>query len=277
MEPIVRTSNAAYLQSCQFLHLPFQLKEHTTLNEKFQVHHDFVLSAGDMPAVRYVCIGNGGHRFTTGADGVAMPEPVQHKPRHAALYNHIPFVIRPLDDDLVPAVRANYRIRRIEEIDGIRYACYYMRVLDKSSTIPQLELREVDGSTITSSPYVPTITDLNPTPPPIDPGGVIVTSGNYIACTSKIPFIMDAWEINELISACEIKFGDPRYAIISEIGICSGLDKNVTGEFSGIMTGYVDAVAAQIMSFISVFYTAQFSTTGLSITFDIGNVEPLLF
>jgi len=277
MEPIVRTIHGAYLQTCQILNLPFVAKAHSTLNEKFLVHQDIELTQTEMPYVHYVAIGNGGHRFTTGADGISKPDPVQHLPKHGSLYNHLPFILRPLDNDLTAAQRSRYRMRRIEEHNGVRHAAYYLRVLDLSNTVPQLELREVDAATITTTPYVSTITDLNPTPPAVEPGMVLTTTGNYIAATAKVYFSLDEWEINEFLAACNIVYGDDRYGIISEVALCSGVDRSVTGEFSNMVSGYIDAVAVQVTSFLNVFHAAKFTNTGITLTLDIGSVEPLLF
>lgn len=277
MEPIVRTIHGAYLQTCQILKLPFIVKPHTTLNEKFMIHEGVTISDVEIPHVQYVAIGNGGHRFTTGADGISKPDLVQHLPKHGSLYNHLPFVVRPLDNDLTGAERARYRLRRIEEHNGVRHAVYYLRVLDFTSTIPQMELREISEATISTTPFVPTISDLNPTPPAIDPGMVLTSTGDYIAATAKVHFSMDEWEIAELLSACTIIYGDDRYAIISEIGLCSGVDRTLTGEFNGVTSGYIDSVATQVVSFLSVLHVAKFTNTGFTMTLDIGSVEPLLF
>lgn len=277
MIPSVRTIHGGYLQSCQLLGLPFSIKANTTLNEKFQIHTDVNLGETDMPRLRYIAIGNGGHAFSTGADGIPTLDPIQHRPKSGSLYNHLPFILRPLDADLTAVERRNYRLRRIETINNIRYAAYYLRVLDMSQTSPQMELREVTDGVISTVPYVPTISDLNPVAPPLTPNGVMTTTGSYIATTAKVQYVMTQWEVEELLAACVIKYGSDKYAIISELALCSGIDRTVAGEFNGASTGYVDAVAVQCCSFMNVGYIAKFSNSGLDIVLDVGSVEPLLF
>lgn len=277
MEPIVRTIHGAYLQTVQLLGLPFIVKPNSTLNEKFQVHSDVNLGDTDMPRMRYIAIGNGGHAFNTSADGIPTPSSVQHLPRHGSLYNHLPFILRPLSDDLTAVERSKYRMRKIEEINGVRYAAYYLKTIDVSQTLPQIELRDITNGVITSVPFEPTITDLNPLPPNFINNGIVTTTGTYIAATAKVPFTMDEWEVNEFASACNIKYGDDRYAIISEIALCSGIDRPVSGEFNNVVSGYIDVVVAQVVSFLNVFYTAKFSNNGIDVMFDVGSVEPLLF
>lgn len=276
MEQIVPTIHGAYLQTCQYMKRTFVVENHTTLNEKFGLHDTIALAGTDMPFMQYVAIGNGGHEFSTGTDGIPLINSIQHLPTDAALYNHLPFVLRALDNDLTPAERAGYRMRVIETYEGVRYAAYYLKVLDLSTTVPQKELREVNEGIITTTPFASSVGNLNPTPPVITPGGVLTTSGNSVAVTSKVAFDMDTWEIEELLNASVVKYGDDRYAIISEIALVSGLDKVVSGDFNGTISSYTDVIAAQICAFMSSIYPAKYSTAGINTLLDIGAVEALL-
>lgn len=277
MDQIVQTVYGSYLQTCQYLKLPFVPKEHSTLNEKFQCNDDIALLATDMPHLKYVAIGNKGHQYSTGADGVPLINILPHQPTDAALYGHLPFVLRPMDNDLTPAERVNYRMRVIEEYDGVRYAAYYLRKLDFSTTVPQMEHREIDNGYINTTPFNPSVSNLNPVPPVLPPNGVLVSTGHAVAVTAKLPFSMSPWEINELLAACLIKYGDDRYAVITEIALVSGVDKTVNGEFAGVVTGYTDAIAAQVCAHIAASYAAKYCNTGIDVLLDIGAVNPLLF
>jgi hypothetical protein len=276
MESIVRTVYGAELQTTQLLNLPLILKQYSTLNEKFSIHNDVAIADTDQPSVKYVTIGNGGHRMVMGASNISRPEPVQHTARDAALYNHLPFVLRLPNDDLTALERTKYRLRRLETHDGTVYVAYYLKVLDLSATVPQLELRTVADGVTTSTDFSPTIADLNPTPPALNPGGVLITTGDYIAATAKVPFILSTSDIDELLNVCNIIYSDDNYAMISEIGLCSGVDRAVVGDFNGVSTGYTDAIGVQIVSFINAFFAVKFSNNGVNILFDIGNSEPLL-
>lgn len=278
MEQIVPTVYGSYLQTCQYMKLPFQVADHTTLNEKFQCHADEVLAGTDMPFMQYVAIGNRGHRFTTGADGVPLIDLVQHQPTDGSLYGHLPFILRPLDGDLQASERARYRMRVVEIHGGVRHAAYYLKRINYTETIAQMEHREINNGSVITTPFVPTVSNLNPTPPPINPGGVLVSTGDAVAVTAKVPFTMDAWEINEFLNAVNIIHGDDRYAMITEIALCSGLDKTVTGEFNGNPAmGYTDAIAVQVCAFISSTYAAKYTNSGINVLLDVGAVNPLLF
>lgn len=276
MERIVRTVYGAYLQTCQLLNLPVILKPNSTLNEKFNIHTNIAIADSDRPAMLYVGIGNGGHRMVVGSNGIGKPEIIQHTPRHAALYNQLPFILRLPSEDLTPVERAKYRLRRLETHDGITYVAYYLKKLDMTNTVPQLELRTVTDGVTNSTVFSPTIADLNPTPPAINPGGVLTTTGDYIAATGKVPFTMDANEVAEFLNVANIIYGDEGYAMISEIALCSGVDRTVVGDFNGSSSGYTDSIGVQIMNFIGQFVHVPSNNSGIDIEFDVGSVEPLL-
>lgn len=276
MEHIVRTVYGAYLQTCQLLGVPMVLKPNSTLNEKFNIHTNISIADSDKPSMRYVTIGNGGHRMVTGTNGIGRPEVIQHTPRNAALYNHLPFILRLPHDDLAPIERAKYRLRRLETHDGVTYVAYYLKLLNMTNTVPQLELRTVVDNITTATVFNPTIADLNPTPPALNSGGVLTTTGDYIAATGKVPFTMVSNEIDEFLNVANIIYGDDGYAMISEIGLCSGVDRTVMGDFNGASIGYTDAVGVQIINFISKFIHAPSNNAGINIEFDVGSVEPLL-
>ena len=276
MQDSVRTVYSAYLQTCQYLQIPPVIKPYSTLNEKFSIHETVAVADGDVLGLNYACIGNGGHRFAIGTNNVFKPEIVQHRPNDAALYSHLPFVLRLPAQDLTAAERSNYRLRRVETHDGVSYIAYYAKVLDKSSTIPQMELRSVTDGVVTSTPFIPSVANLNPTPPAINSSGVLTPTGDYVAATGKVPFILDANDIAELLNVCNIIYGDPNYAIVSEIALCTGVDKTVTGDFNGVSSSYVDAIGMQVANFTNAMLAANFNSDGYELLIDIGSLEPLL-
>jgi hypothetical protein len=276
MQSTVRTVYAAYLQTCQLLGLPIVLKPNSTLNEKFNIHSNISIADSDRPSMKYLSIGIGGHRMVTGTNGIGRPEVVQHSPRNAALYSHLPFVLRLPNDDLLANERAKYRLRRLESHDGTVYVAYYLKVLDMTATLPQLELRTVVDNITTATEFNPTLADLNPTPPAINSSGVLTTTGDYIAATGKVPFVMTADEITELLNVANIIYGDEGYAMISEFALCSGVDRTVIGDFNGTSVAYTDAIGVQVLNFVSQFIHVPSNNNGINIELDVGSVEPLL-
>lgn len=282
MEQIVRTVYGAYLQTVQLMDLNFSLMPHTSLNEKFGINQNATLPQGAVPTLNYAAIGNGGHQMVIGANNISVPEPLQHLPTDAALYNQLPFVLRLPTNDLTAAQQANYRLRKNVSYNGRAYIAYYLKSLNLSQTaasintnVPQLMYKTVQNGTVTSTPFTPTTANLNPTPPTTTTAGAVSTTGNYVSASSQVPFVLDNFDLTEYSNVANIIYGDPAYAIISEIALCSGLDQPATGTFNGVAQNYTDAVAVQIMNFISTFYPVQFMQDNINILFDVGAVEPL--
>lgn len=275
-ESIVRTVYGAHLQTCQLMGIPFTVPTSSTLNEKFNISTG-VLTSSDMPRMRYVAIGNGGHRMkATGSGSLQVPEPIQHRTTDAALYSHIPFALRPVADDLSPAVRARYALRRAETHNGDNYFAYYLRRMDLTSVTSQMEYKAVTAGGITTTIFQPDSDNLSPVPPVINSGGTVVTSGDYVTASARVSFILDVTDVQEILRACEVIYGSEDYGIISEIALCSGVDKMVQSFDAGGGTfNFNDVMAAQIVSHISSFHALRFTSNGVNTLFDVGATEPL--
>lgn len=277
MDNNVRSIYGAYLQTCALLGLNVDIKPNSTLNQKFDLFPNEIFNSGETPTVKYLTIGNGGHTASMGVDGLPLINPVPHSPRHAALYNHLPFIIREVGEDLTPGERLLYRLRVPRTIDGVNYMCYYAKVLDMSMVEPKIELRNNTDGIITATDFTPSLADLNPVKPVIPVNGNITSTGNYLASTAKIEFVMNEAEITELLNACNIIYGSDNYAFISEIGLCSGVDRSLMGNFGGPPSAYTEAVGVQIMNFISTAIPAYALSTSITQTIDVGSTSPLLF
>lgn len=277
MDNNVRSIYGAYLQTCALLGLNVDIKPNSTLNQKFDLFPNEIFNSGETPTVKYLTIGNGGHTASMGVDGLPLINPVPHSPRHAALYNHLPFIIREVGEDLTPGERLLYRLRVPRTIDGVNYMCYYAKVLDLSLVEPKIELRNNTDGIITATDFTPSLADLNPVKPVIPVNGNITSTGNYLASTAKIEFVMNEAEITELLNACNIIYGSDNYAFISEIGLCSGVDRTLMGNFGGPPSAYTEAVGVQIMNFISTAIPAYALSTSITQTIDVGSTSPLLF
>jgi hypothetical protein len=276
VENTIPTIYGIHLQNALALQKPLSILAHSTLNERLNIYPNEVIGDGEFPVVRYITIGDGGLRVTTGSDNKPVLKTVPHINTHAGLYNHLPFILRRPNNDLSPTQRNNYRLRRLETHDGTSYVAYYLKKLDLSTVTPSVELRTVTNGVVTSSPYVPSLADLNPTAPNLQPGGVVQTSGNYVAATSKVPLTLLQFDIDEFLEVCNIIYGDTDRAIISEMGLCSGVDRTLVGDFNGTSSGYTECVAVQIVNHIATNIPVKSINSRVDMNFDIGNVEPLL-
>lgn len=276
MENITRTLYGSYLQSCTLLGLPFDVKPNTTLNQKFSVQASTLPSADQLPKVRYFGIGLGGHRFAVGANGVHKPQTVQHEATDAALYSHLPFVLRALDNDLTTAQAAKYAMRRLETHDGIQYAAYYLKRIDLTGVTPDMQVVSVVDGTSTVTPFVPSAANLNPTPPDLDSSGVNVVTGEYAAAQAVVDISLDEDDVAELINVAKVLYNDEEMAMVSEVALVSGVDKVVTSPAAaGATINFNEVIAAQVVTHINTFFTFKSSSTGANLILDVGATEPL--
>ncbi len=276
MELIIRTAMAGHLQTAKLLNRPFTVLENSTLNKKFNLFPAELPSTNEYPSLKYIAIGNKGVDYEIGTNNYILTKPIPHLPRHASLYNFIPFVARPLSNDLSSTERALYRMRVITNIAGTDYAMYYLKVLPLDAVIPSVELRTVSNGVITSATFTPDLSDLNPVAPVISNTDLNNPNGDYLVSTAKINFALGATDIQEIMDACNLIYGDPRYAVISEIALCTGVDKIQQGVFGSTTAPYTESIATQIAAFIHQYHALTSNTTGVQISFDLGNSEPLL-
>lgn len=274
MQKITRTIYGAELQLCNLLNNPLIIPANSTLNQKWNLNDSYTLNPGQVPSIKYLCIGQGGHQLIVGANNQSYFQGVQHTARQAALYDHLPFIIRPLANDLSAPDRAKYRMRVIQNIGGTVYVMYYLRVLDLSATQVTLNYNTVTNGVTTTTSFTPTLSDLNPTAPPLSNTGQNITTGDYLSANAIINLELSQDDINELLNVCTILNGDANISLISELGLCSGLDATVNGNFSSGTATYTDAVAVQLTDIINVLIPAMYSN-GENITFNVSNVGPL--
>lgn len=272
---VTRTCYAAYLQTTKYLGLtPFRVIPHTTLNEKYAIEANVTPAAGDIPNVRYLVIGNMGHYTVRGPDGADEVANRIHRANDAALYNGIPFVMRETGSDIPADRRDMYCLRTIETVNGKNYIVYYGRRINVTGVQPQLLELEVINGVVTAKPYVPTVDDLNPKPPVISNSGTVIGSNKTVSASAIVKISLSAEEIRDITDAHRIRTGSIRSPIISEMGLCSGVDRRVTAPGQGFQ--YNEVIACQVNVFISTNHPIGYNSSGLDLTFDIGGVEPML-
>jgi hypothetical protein len=278
MENITRTIFGSKLQTCLLMGLPFVMEVNTTLNERFGIQNGIAPGEGIIPTMRYYCIGNGGHTFTVGAGGRTKPEPIQHRGTDAGLYSPIPFVLREIENDLDVVERTRYALRRLETHQSRQYVAYYLKRLELTSVAAGMELINVVDGVSSVTAFVPDSSNLNPTPPLLSSTGVNTVTGEYVSATAKIGLIFSAADIAELLNVGQVIYDDPEMAIISEVGLCSGVNKNVQSPSSGGTTiNFNEAIAVQVVSHINTFKPAAYINNGSEILLDVGATEPLFF
>lgn len=263
--------------------LPFQ-PDVSTAGREVVAAYDPATDTRSMMA-RYLAIGNKGHRGVTGPGNVWSSEPVPHKASDSGLYGQIPFAVReiyPANNDfpIGSEERARYRLRTVLQKDGKLYAGYFLRKLDTTDVTPEMIITTVNGSTITTSFFSPSVYNLHPPVPDSD----VTEDGVYISNTAAITLVLTAAEIQLLKDACNLLYGSPTVAIISEIALVQAVEKPVTGVYptTGIQnvtplpnSGLFDVVGAQVSVHTSTFYPMVYLNDDFPITIDTGISEPL--
>lgn len=276
METVQRSIYAAHLQTCKLLNKPFTVLENSTLNQKFNVYPEEQPPVNVYPNLAYIAIGNKGATYDVGQGSYVLTTPIPHLARHASLYNHIPFILRHATNDLTPGERLLYRMRVPVAVGGENYFAYYLRVFDMSTVVPTVELRNVSDGVITNTPFTPELSDLTPTHPVLTNNNLVTADGDYLVSTAKVVFTLNQQDIVNIREACQILYGDPRYAVINEIAICTGIDKIVSGVLGGTTINYTESTVTQIAAYLSQYHALTSSTAEVKIGLNVGSVEPLL-
>lgn len=276
MEQVTRTVYSAHLNTCKLLNKPFTILPNSTLNQKFNLFANEVPNTNEYPTLGYIGIGNKGASYEVTSSGYVLTTPIPHLARDASLYNFIPFVIRDINNDLSTTERLKYRLRVPITIGSTQYVAYYLRALSLNSVVPGVELRNVNNGVITTNSFTPTLSDLTPTPPDLSNVNLNNPNGDYLVSTAKVTFTLNQDDINNIMDACNLLYGDPRYAVINEIALCTGVDKILSGTFGSVTSNYTDVIASQVAAFISQYHALTSSTTQVEILIDLGSVEPLL-
>src|SRR5690606_15519488 len=138
-------------------------------------------------------------------------------------------ILRELDNDLSVTEREKYALRRMETHNGRNYWAYYLKRLNLNGVSQQLQHTTVQDGVATTVPYIPTSANLNPTAPANYSPDVVSTEGNFLSTSAIITINFTEGDIAELVEVARIMYDNEYMAVISEIGLCSGVDKVVTG------------------------------------------------
>ena len=267
-----RTVWGSYLQAINWPGIGYEMFANSTLNEKFNIQSGVAPDAGERPVMRYMAIGNRGHQYAVEKDGSEVPIPVPHTARHAACYNHIPFVIREVNDDLPAEKRQRYGLRRIETINNRQYVVYYLRRLDFSTAKGSISKLQTKDNATSDAVFDSKSADLSPTPPNIATDGTNVGSDTSYISAVVTKLTLDEFDIEEIIKANYIRTGSNRSPVISEIALCSGIDHQAELQ-SGSGT-YNEVIACQVNMFVYTFQAVSYASKGIDMTIDIGGSEP---
>jgi hypothetical protein len=276
MYETTKTIYHTHLELQRAMQEDFNPLPYSTLNEKFGVADEETVPTGRYPAMEYIAIGRGGHRGRIASDGATLTDILQHDVTDAALFEHLPFVVRPVSEDLTPAERAKYGMRTLVERNGKQYFAYYLKRVNLSQTYPELkEITVLDG-TVSDREYTPTPSQLTPNPLPLSNTQANLASGKHISVTSTLSLSLSATDIQEIMDAVLVLYDDVAYATISEIATVTAHRTPINTTLGGVNVTYDEAIAAQVANFIPANISLQFTTNGIDSLFSLGHTSPYL-
>lgn len=273
---VTRTVYGAAVQTALLLGLPFSFPEYSTINQHLNIQRTTLPAVNERPNLGYYVWGNRGHGMIMGADGIPLNEVVQHRATDAGLFGQLPFVLRPVNQDLTATERARYVLRRQEEHDGVQYYAYYGRRLNKENMTVGIYFTQVQNGVATTTNFTPNQSNLTPAPQQLSNSATNLINADYVAARARMSLAMTESEVAEMLNVAKVIFDDERYAIVSEIGLCTGVDRNINASaFGGGTFQFAEAIGVQIAAHVATYNPLLQTNTGVQIEMDVGVNEPL--
>lgn len=213
-----------------FTNLAYNAMNKTTLNYKYAsapgtISVLNITTPPTTPALAYFGIGTRG--FINQGDYSSVPYPGDA--RMMDLYAPLPIrcVREDEEDTILPVTeRSKYRLRVVKEVNGTRYALYYLKLISFDPTV-SIVGKDTTGK---ETPYTIDESNLSPIPPTINElGGMIDTNLNRIIVRATGICEVTHDEVMEAVNV--LHNGDTNYAKISEIGYYTGCDVKVTEDW----------------------------------------------
>lgn len=276
MEHVTRTAYFSQLQSAMVRGGNYNWLAHSTLNEKFNVMPNERPGAGTYPVLSYIALGRGALGMFAGADGKPDVQIFQHKSTDAALFDHMPFSLRTLDNDLPAERRNRYAMRTRVEYFGIQYWAYWLKRVDFSTSDTDLFLKQTlpDGSVIVTD-FVPDESNLNPVPVDLSNTGTNLLAGFSVLASTIIELPLDTFDINEIRNASLIMKRAAGKATVTEVALCTGAVKQIQAPGNGGTFAFNEAIGVQVASHIQALYPLDYINQSLTDKLELGISEPL--
>lgn len=274
----VRTLWLADLEFFRSLGLPFQPENHSTLNEYFDILHDAPLPENTYPTIKYLAIGRGGHANISGSNGADKSRNMEHDITDATLKEHIPFlvsqIINGVEVGITISQRAGLRMRKVFEKGGKTYVAYYLKVIDIDAARPTKTVFHTENSVTTAVPYEATPAQLAPIMYPPANGETVESTSKHISSSINLSVNLDKDDINNIIEACIVIYGDSEMATISEVALVSGIDANHSnGEGVTNAVTYTELKAAQCCNFTGGRTELNFNSRVVGIDFSLNSTR----
>lgn len=275
-----RTIWGALIQTCQFAHFKIPGIKYISMNERLEILKDSKPPVNQWPFFQYWVIGDKGHiQRIDATDQESYIDEAKHDGDHAAPFRPIPFVMRPEGSDLTEAERRKYILRKKENFNNVDYWCYYgMRIPGITDVVPTVYLTKVQDGDTNTEEYETSNANLYPQQRVIAPDRSVTTTADTLSVSAAITIEFTPNDAQELINVAKIRYnGNEKRAVISEIGLCTGLDtggiQDKTDGGAPIM--FNEAISVWIAAFISTFQSLAFNNKGFKVELELGATEPV--
>lgn len=283
-QTVSNTSIGNLINKCIATGRPITIPQYTTLNEHYEVLAEESLGLKNSRDLylKYFTVGvRGSNCDGKDSRGVTKLKVNQHQPIDANLFTAVPFIARPLDSDLDNFNREQYRMRVVEERNGIPYAFYWLKLInfDNYDPIENKIFRDPVTGVENVVPLVHRKDDLdNPQPVDFTSEGSVPISNEYVNSSAILDCSLTQADLREMSLACKIYFNDAGYASINEVGILYGMDTQNRGEIAGGATiQYTEVSSAVIAHYVTERDGRNALTnTKIQLAFDHGASAPML-
>ncbi len=266
MESIVPTIYGSQIYNSAILDLPYYYQPESTINEALSINSGAInYQQAYSPLLKYIAIGNGGHKIVNGNNGIGIPDPIQHSVTDANLYNILPFVIVPQTNDLSAAEQANYALKTSRIINNVSYFLYYLKLINSTDLVLATTLNNTVNNETVSQPFIPGVANIYPTPPNLSNNENYQLVPNTIKNSISVNFLLNSTDIANFLTVCQLVPEAYNVDIISEIALCTGVWDSTLN----------DVIGVQPAIFIATFFPLAFNMSELNYQFSIGNTLPL--
>jgi len=221
-----KTVLGGVLELIESLNLPTSTRPtEASLNFKFGLFPDERPTETKTGTIKYVGIGIKGYRNIDDKQGSA---PYKVDPKACTLYQMIPIVIVPIDEDLSDAERAKYRMRVKENINGQDYIAYYLKVVEPTDDGVMYISKDLITSGV-ENVDINDILDLSPVPNEV----LSTEAQSYSKMLMAYSSLKTTIYGKDVINTINLKHENVATQM-SEIGLFSGEDKEVTSPFDNV-------------------------------------------
>jgi len=240
----------------------YQPGPNTTLNEKFRSDGNW--NETGVPKLDLVTIGMLPVPYLNDISNVGKMVDVKHSATDGAVYDPIPFIMRTTDNDLIPTSKVNYRLRCIEEYNGVEYICYYGKRLDQTTNITTPYHLTKLGEGDFGLEFMDTDT-LNILEPVLQPSTAYTqfNVNEYVTMIRDLNLMISVNELREISDCMDIIYPG-RDKVLGELAMCSSIDDGFVA--SSVQTNFFLSISEFIEDLIS-------RGNPLLDTFTIGGLE----